>query len=186
MQTVSDEQLVQWVAAGDSSCLGTLFERHHIGLYNFLLQMTGNPALSEDLVQEAFMRVLKAAKGFRAEASFRSWLFNIARNALYDYLRKHKRIEPLHDDGTDLVTEEAGPADQFAGDERDEKFVAAFSGLSEADREVIWLGRFVLDSFDELGRALDCSAATARVRMHRAVTRLKNLLQHTDEISAHA
>ena len=51
MQAVSDEQLIQWVADGDASCLGTLFERHHRGVYQYCLQLTRSPAVSEDLVQ---------------------------------------------------------------------------------------------------------------------------------------
>ena len=50
MQAVSDEQLIQWVADGDASCLGTLFERHHKGLYNYALQLTRNGGRSWDNV----------------------------------------------------------------------------------------------------------------------------------------
>lgn len=55
MKAVTDEQLIHWVAAGDASCLGTLFERHHRSVYQFCLQMTRNPAHAEDVVQEVFL-----------------------------------------------------------------------------------------------------------------------------------
>ena len=98
MQAVSDEQLIEWIARGDRSCLGTLFERHHRALFNFVFQMTRNAALAEDLVQETFLRMLKAAGSFRGDGSFKSWMFHIARNQVYDHLRREKRIEPLSED----------------------------------------------------------------------------------------
>ena len=61
MQAVSDEQLIEWVAGGDASCLGTLFERHHRALYQFCLQIVRQRALAEDVVQDTFMKVLKKA-----------------------------------------------------------------------------------------------------------------------------
>jgi RNA polymerase sigma-70 factor (ECF subfamily) len=84
MQAVSDEQLIRWVADGDASCLGTLFERHHRGLYRYCLQMTRSGSISEDLVQEVFLKVLKRASSFRAEGSCKAWIFNIARNVTFD------------------------------------------------------------------------------------------------------
>ncbi len=91
MQAVSDEQLIEWVANGDASCLGTLFERYHTSVYQFCLRMTRNPGYAEDVTQEVFLRVLKKAGSFRHEGTFKGWLFNIARNITLDYLRKQKR-----------------------------------------------------------------------------------------------
>ena len=83
MQAVSDEQLIRWVAQGDVSCVGTLFERHHKGVFRYCLQITKDKELSEDLVQEVFMKVLRKAKTYRGEGSFKAWLFNMARNVGY-------------------------------------------------------------------------------------------------------
>ena len=187
MQAVSDEQLVQWITAGDASCLGTLFERHHQALFNFMVQMTQNPSLAEDLVQESFMRVLKAAHTFRGDASFRSWLFNIARNHFYDCLRKDKRLQPLEDmDPPSTAANDSDPATQFEEIEKKVQFQAAMSRLPKKQREIIWLGRFELDSFEQLGEALGCSSGTARVRMHRAVKQLKQQLSVVLEEVTHA
>jgi RNA polymerase sigma factor (sigma-70 family) len=61
----SDTELMAAVRDGDLVQLGVLFERHHVGLFNFFLRLTGNRQLSEDLVQEAFIRILKYRKSFR-------------------------------------------------------------------------------------------------------------------------
>ena len=91
MQAVSDEQLIEWVAQGDASCLGTLFERHNRSVYRFCRQLTRNSTQAEDLVQDIFLKILRKAGSYRRQGSFRAWMFNIARNMTLDQIRKAKR-----------------------------------------------------------------------------------------------
>lgn len=175
MQAVTDEQLIQWVAAGDPSCLGTLFERHHRGVYRYVLQMTHQPSVSEDLVQEVFLKILKNAGSFRGDGSFKAWMFRIARNSTLEYKRRSDRFRSS-DTTSEAVPEQlidARSAEQAAaGNESMQRVIEALAGLPEAMREVIWLGRFEFASYEELGLALDCTAGNARVRMHRAMKQL--------------
>jgi RNA polymerase sigma-70 factor (ECF subfamily) len=175
MRAVSDEQLIEWVAHGDPSCLGTLYERHHRGVYQFCRQMTGHSAQAEDIVQDVFLRILRKAGSYRGQGSFRAWMFNIARNSTLDHLRKAKRRgnqslteasmeEHLVDHRS---AEDAAAAKQNVG-----HVVQALANLPRAVQEVIWLGRFEFDNYEELGQALGCKPATARVRMHRAMQQL--------------
>ena len=171
----SDEQLIRWVAAGEPAYLGALFERHHVSLYQFCLQLTRNRSLSEDLVQDVFMKILKKAKSFRGEGSVKAWMFNIARNTTFDLLRKNKyragsefensREEPIDVQSTEQVITHGQTLKQVT---------QALSSLPESTREIIWLGRFVFDNYQDLGQALDCKASTARVRMHRAMQQLND------------
>jgi RNA polymerase sigma-70 factor (ECF subfamily) len=187
MELVSDEQLIRWIAAGDKSCLGTLFERHHVALYNFCLQISHNTALAEDTVQETFVKMLKASASFRGDGSFRGWMFNIARNLMYDHMRREKRMQPLDEKQQDQQAgAEPGPEKSTADRQGGEVLERALALLPEAAREVIWLGRFQFDGYAELGQALDCSAGTARVRMHRAVKQLREIFLSLNEESANA
>jgi len=176
MQAVTDEQLIQWVANGDASCLGTLFERHHRSVYQFCLQLTRNPGHAEDVTQEVFIKLLQKAKSFRGEGTFRGWMFNIARNATWDHLRQVKR----HGDSNaseafdETVQVDEVSAEQSAdGQQRVSMLMRALASLPAHFQEVIWLGRFEVDSYEELGQALDCKTGTARVRMHRAMQQLQ-------------
>ena len=177
MRAVTDEQLIQWVADGDASCLATLFERHHRSVYKFCLQMTRDPAQSEDLVQDAFIKILRKAKSFRGEGSFRGWMFNIARNVTLDHLRKNKRQNNESIDEENPVQELADTrsAEQAAaGSQSMQLVMQALARLPAAAQEVIWLGRFEFDNYEDLGLALACNAGTARVRMHRAMALLNS------------
>lgn len=175
MQAVSDEQLIEWVARGDSSCLGTLFERHHRGVYRFCLQMTRNPGYAEDAAQEVFLKVLRHAGSFRGQGSFKGWLYNIARNATLDYLRRSRRQEQalsLDDSPDGLLVDHLDAERSAAGQQRLGTLMKALETLPAHFREVILLGRFEFNTFEELAQALDCKVGTARVRMHRAMQQL--------------
>jgi RNA polymerase sigma-70 factor (ECF subfamily) len=160
MQAVSDEQLIQWVADGDVSCLGTLFERHHRGVYQYCLQLTRSPAVSEDLVQDVFLKLLQKAASYRGEGSCKAWIFNIARNVTFDYLRRADR-RTVTDDETDENAEQLvdhRSTEQVAAGQQNLRLVArALAEIPATAREV---------------RALGCTASAARVRMHRAMQQL--------------
>lgn len=175
MKAVADEQLIQWVAEGDPSCLATLFERHHRALYRYFLQMLKDRALCEDLVQEAFLKVLRKAKTFRGHGSFRGWLYNIARNVALDEVRKarHRETDALDEEKMNEQLADQRSAEQDAeGKQKVSRVLQALARLPLAAQEVIWLGRFEFDNYEELGQALNCNAGTARVRMHRAMALL--------------
>jgi RNA polymerase sigma-70 factor (ECF subfamily) len=181
MRAVTDEQLIQWVADGDSSCLATLFERHHRSVYKFVLQITRHRAQSEDLVQDVFLKMLRKAGSFRGDGSFRAWMFNIARNVAFDYLRKNKRQnnesldnESLDEQLSEKLADNRSAEQAAAGSQKMQLVMQALAKLPAAAQEVIWLGRFEFDNYEELGQALACNAGTARVRMHRAMALLND------------
>ena len=175
MQAVSDEQLIEWVARGDASCLGTLFERHNRGVYQYCRQLTRHSEHAEDLTQEVFLKILRKAGSFRREGSFKAWMFNIARNITLDYLRKAKRqgsMTPVEESTTELLVDHRSAEQAAAGKQNVNLVARALANLPAAVQEVIWLGRFEFDTYEELGQALGCKPGTARVRMHRAMQHL--------------
>jgi RNA polymerase sigma-70 factor (ECF subfamily) len=176
MQAVSDEQLIQWVADGDASCLGTLFERHHRGVYQYCLQLTRSSAVSEDLVQDVFLKLLQKAASYRGEGSCKAWIFNIARNVTFDYLRRaDRRLTSDEDEENAARLVDHRSTEQVAAGQQNLRLVArALAEIPAAAREVIWLGRFVFEDYDDLARALGCTASAARVRMHRAMQQLNS------------
>ncbi|MEM7082259.1 MAG: RNA polymerase sigma factor [Pseudomonadota bacterium] len=186
MHTVTDEQLIHWVASGDASCLATLFERHHRSVFQFCLQMTRNRAQSEDLVQDVFIRLLKRADSFRNEGSFKAWMFNIARNLTLDYLRQSATRRSVSvEDAADVnsLADYRSAEQAAAGSQKMQQVLHALGQLPLAAQEVIWLGRFEFDSYRELGQALACSTGAARVRMHRAMAQLNDTFTRVHGVS---
>src|SRR5699024_11089794 len=69
----------------------SFYNKYHQDLYNFVFYMVKNKTLTEDLVQEIYIRVIKSYNNFRGESSEKTWLFSIARHVTYDHFRKQKR-----------------------------------------------------------------------------------------------
>src|SRR6516164_9355553 len=88
--SVSDEELMSQVRNGVGEMLGVLFDRYQVPLFNFYLKLTGERSVSEDLVQEVFLRILKYRQTYRIDTPFRAWMYQIARNARVDHLRRRR------------------------------------------------------------------------------------------------
>ncbi|HOD32896.1 MAG TPA: sigma-70 family RNA polymerase sigma factor, partial [Holophaga sp.] len=129
------------VAAGQPEAMTGLFERHHRPLYGFLLRMTGHPAAAEDLVQEAFLRVLRHAATFDARSPFRPWLYRIARNLLADHHSRRGR-EPLAPlEAAELHDEGADPHAHAEARQDYARLETALARLSFEQRELLLLSR---------------------------------------------
>lgn len=85
-----------------------IYEDYARDVYRFLLGMTHEPELAEELTQETFFKALKASTSFRGEAKMTTWLFQIAKNCYNDYLRAEKRRSKLLED-YQYQLEEEGP-----------------------------------------------------------------------------
>ena len=79
------------VKEGQNHNLGLLYERYKKRLFGFFYKMNKDAGLSEDLVQNVFVRVLKYKHTFSEESKFITWIFQIARNEMYDEFKKQKK-----------------------------------------------------------------------------------------------
>ncbi|WP_372873288.1 sigma-70 family RNA polymerase sigma factor [Shewanella sp.] len=92
-----DEHLMLRYAKGDIDAFDTLYQRHRGGLYRYFVRQIGDRHLAEDLYQETWSRVIKAASAYEASARFTTWLYRIAHNLLIDHVRA---VKPLDDADT--------------------------------------------------------------------------------------
>jgi RNA polymerase sigma factor (sigma-70 family) len=165
----TDSSLMQAVREGDLGALAILFERHHRPLFNYFVHMNGNRDLSEDLVQDVFMRMLKYRQSYQPDRAFAAWMYQIARNAQADSIGKRK-------------LEVAMPEREFASANVMEENLKrrqeisllkkAMGRLPEDKRELLVLSRFQNLKYDEIGSILGCDAGAVKVRVYRAVKAL--------------
>jgi RNA polymerase sigma-70 factor (ECF subfamily) len=170
------------VQAGDSAQLATLFERYHVGLFRYVLSLTRNRALSEDLVQEVFFRVLKYARSYDPNLSFRVWLYGMARNACFDSFRRG-RAELTVSEMEDIRSSAPMPEQEIAHKQDVTLLKAALQQLPEEKREVLILSRFHNMRYEEIARILKVEIGTVKVRVYRA---LKELREKFCEVSGEA
>lgn len=167
------------VRRGEVGRLGTLFDRHHRRIYRFCLRLTGDPAASEDLVQDIFMRVLRYRRTYRGDRDFLPWLYRLARNATNDHFRRGARRRESPAEIPERASDEPGPWQGLEGREDVRLLRRALLELPLARREVLVLSRFEERRYDEIAALLGCSVGAVKVRVHRA---LKQLRQIYDEL----
>lgn len=159
---------------GDVKAFECLYRRHNDSLYRYLLRLTHNQQVAEDLFQEAWSKIIRSRSSYRATARFSTFLFSVAHNCFIDYLRRNKH-QLAHDD-TDPDTV-ADPGD--APEEQAERLFArrqlekALHRLPHEQREVFLLceeGRLTLE---EIARVTGVNRETAKSRLRYAVSKLK-------------
>jgi RNA polymerase sigma-70 factor (ECF subfamily) len=178
--TPDDTELMRDVGRGRTGALATLFERHHARLYRFCLRMTGNRQASEDLVQDVFMRILKYRTSFKNDMVFAPWMFGIARNTCADYLRQAalERGPALEHGSSETAVAEptvASAGEDAAQQDQAELVRRALLALPVEGREVLVLSRYEFKTYEQIARALDCSVGAVKVRVHRAIKRLRKI-----------
>jgi RNA polymerase sigma-70 factor (ECF subfamily) len=160
------------VQAGETAQVAVLFERHHVGLFRYLLGLTGNRALSEDLVQEVFVRVIKYAHSYDTGQAFVVWIYGIARHACFDSQNKRRREvfdHPMHD----IESGEPMPDEIMTRKENTKLLQEALRRLPPERREVLLLSRFQNLRYEEIGRILECEVGAVKVRVYRALKELR-------------
>lgn len=173
METPSDGFLMQRVQEGDSAQLALLFERYHVGLFRYVMSLTRNRPLSEDLVQEVFFRVLKYARSFDPGLSFRVWIYGMARNAYFDSLHK-RRAEVISDGLAEVRSPDPMPEEVIARKQDALLLEQALQQLPSEKREVLMLSRFHNLRYEEIARITHCEVGTVKVRVYRALKELRD------------
>jgi RNA polymerase sigma factor (sigma-70 family) len=173
--TLTDEVLMLAVRDGDVGKLGQLFERYHGTLFDFFCRMLNNRTAADDLVQDVFFRILKYRKTYRDESHFTTWMFHIARNARFDYFKKHRAEVLFPEEGFDVPSHGPFPSQQFEKEQETALVKRALSKLPDEKRELLVLARYQELKYDEIAALLGVDVGTVKVRVHRAVKELREI-----------
>ena len=157
---------------------------HLDALYNLARWLARDPTEAEDLVQETYLRAIRAAHQFQPGTNLRAWLFQILRNTFFTlYKRKGREPEVMDPEVLDRMStlegptgvenRLAGPQDGTAGLD----LTAALKRLPEAYRSVVLLADVEDFSMGEIARIMDCPVGTVKSRLFRARAILKELLR---------
>ncbi|HLF14881.1 MAG TPA: RNA polymerase sigma factor [Bacteroidota bacterium] len=174
MNSRSDTELMLSVRDGRIADLAPLFERHNGRLFNFYVRMTGDRQLSEDMVQDVFLRILKYRHTFRGESRFLTWMFTIARNVQMDNVKRWNREQPLERDENNEALE------PVSNDTVDHRYDAALLKeallrLTPEKREALILSRYEGMKYAEIAEFAGCSVENVKVRVHRAIRDLRKI-----------
>ena len=194
----SDEFLMHAFAGGDAAAFTRLYDRHERANCRFIRHRLGaqHEGAADDVLQETWISVARAAPRYVATARFTTWLFTVARNRVIDHLRAQSNAmlsidAPLvradsgaasdEDDGerwADRVAADAGdgPLARIESRQQAEAFLDALAQLPQAQREAFVLQAEGGLSIDEVASATGVGAETAKTRLRYAKARLRTLL----------
>jgi RNA polymerase sigma-70 factor, ECF subfamily len=159
------------------------------GLYSYALVLTRNRAEAEDLVQETYVRAIKAWGTLRTGSNMKGWLFTILRNIWFNQLRKVRNgpqmIEIEVSDGVSnsIAVPSKNSHDLYVSKVETEQVRAAIQELPTQFREIILLREYEELSYQEIAGILDCPVGTVMSRLGRARAKLRTLLSATFERS---
>ena len=171
----------------EAGLLDELIVKYQHRLMRYLLYLTGNRELSEDIFQEVWMRVLVRGAQFNGQARFETWLFTIARNLVIDQRRKRtassldELFESSGDDDRPMSFEVAGtepnPFDRVSNFENREHIARALLGLDTLHREVLLLRFYEELSLEEIAKVTKSHLSTVKSRLYRGLAMIRPRLE---------
>jgi RNA polymerase sigma factor (sigma-70 family) len=174
----SDAELLERWRAGDSAAGTTLFARHFASIRRFFASKIG-PSDVEDLVQRTFMGCVEASERFREDASFRTFLFAIAKRQLWKYLRERARKdarEELDFTVSSVAALGHSPSSIVAAEQERSLLLTALQRVSVEDQTLLELHYWEQLAAPELAEVLGITSGAVRTRLHRARRALETVV----------
>ncbi|MBC5996771.1 RNA polymerase sigma factor [Romboutsia ilealis] len=155
--------------------LKKIYEEYKQDVFKYLVSLTHDTSLSEDLVSETFLGALKSLHKFKGESSIKTWLFSIARNKWYEYLRKEKYNISIDDLAYNYILSESDLDDVLIKRELYNKIINLLKSEPPRTEDII-LMRIKGYSYFEIGKKHDISESSARVIDYRTKKKIKEIL----------
>lgn len=159
--------------------LERLYDEYFDSVYRFMLSISGNHHIAEEITQETFFKALKKIDSFRGESSLTTWLYQIAKNIYRDYLKRRSRIDKAPDD---IRENDAGVELEIIRKADAKEIHMIVHQLKEPYKEVFSLRIFGELSFCDIGEIFGKSEGWARVTYHRAKLMIKEELENEDSM----
>ncbi len=170
-----DLELVGRAQTGDTEAFEELVRRHQQGLFSYLYRMTGNRAVAEELVQQAFIKAWRGIAGFGGRSGFKTWLYRIGINLAINYRTRAKPTTGLDEQLPAASTSE--PEAVYRQRRREALVQEALSRLPPDQRTALVLSAFERMSYSEIGAVMGRSSRAVDSLLFRAKSNLRRLLQ---------
>jgi RNA polymerase sigma-70 factor (ECF subfamily) len=176
-QATSDETLLEGIADGNRTAMHTLYCRHNVRVYRFILRMVRNTTTAEDLVSQVFLDVWRTATQFEGRAQVSTWLLSIARFKALTALRQRRHEDIDQDDVLEIADDAETPEAALDRSKTNAILRACVAKLSPAHREIINLVYYHEKSVEEVGAIIGIPQSTVKTRMFYARKQLADLLK---------
>ena len=152
-----------------------IYKEYYPIVYKYLLCLTANPDISEELTQETFYKMLKKINSFNGNSKLSVWLCEIAKNLWYDYLRKKKIKTVSYDEmkNSDSIINKENLENQYINKEKLDETTRKIESLDNLSKRILYLRLNSDMSFKEIGKILGKTETWARVTFYRAKQKIK-------------
>jgi len=178
VQATSDEVLLQSIADGNRTAMHTLYARHNVRVYRFILRIVRDTSMAEDLVSQVFLDVWRTAGQFEGRSQVSTWLLSIARFKALTSLRQRKFEDLDQDDVREIADGTDTPEASLDRSNTSAILRACVAKLSPAHSEIINLVYYNEKSVEEAGRIIGIQQSTVKTRMFYARKQLGDLLRN--------
>ena len=181
--------LIRRAQRGDGDAIAELIREHQAALYAFMLRLCGRPDVAEDMVQEAFVRVIKNIDRFDPRFRFSTWTFTIARRLYVNHLQKHRPVSDS--EGVEAwATETDRPEDLMVAEEKRDHLRTildvAVSCLTPLQRELVTLFHHRSWSIESLSTHFALPEGTIKSHLHRARKRMHATISGNETLARKA
>jgi RNA polymerase sigma-70 factor (ECF subfamily) len=178
----SDEELVEACQAGEASAFDLLVARWEDKIRGAAYRFLGSEEEARDVAQEAFLKAYRALGGFKRDARFSSWLYQIATNLCRDRLRRRRTraavsLEELEETGPVIVETRPGAHELLQQLDLARAVRRAVHALPDEQREVVILKEYQGLTFLEIAQSLDLPVSTVKTRLYRGLGQLRLRLE---------
>ena len=180
---ISNAELVKKSQFGDKSAFEQLVVRHQDLVFSLAYKLTGNREMANDVAQESFIRAWKAIGKFRGDSTFGTWIYRITVNTAWTLRKKAKKHYSLNIEDTQepvVVDEKKDPELVAINSDLSLVLRKALNQIPLEQRIIVELKNIEGRSHKEIADYLDISVTAAKVRLHRAHQKLRNILEEIE------
>lgn len=176
---VSDEKLMLSYASGDVASFEVLYARHKGALYRYMLNLSRNEAVAEELFQEVWMKLINARKNYQTKAKFTTYLYKLAHNHFIDHYRK-QNVRIVTDQSIDIDDVEQkenvfnNPEKEAETNQTFNKLSQLLDSLPDEQREVFLLREETGMTVPKIAETLGINQEAAKSRLRYAVSKLRS------------
>jgi len=183
-ESTSNSELVRLSQLGDQTAFEQLVVRHQDLVFSLAFKLTGNKEMANDVAQEAFIRAWKAIDKFRGDSTFGTWIYRITVNSAWTLRKKAKKHNTLNIDETYepvIIDEKRDPELVAINSDLSSTLINALDKIPLDQRIIVELKNIEGRSHKEIADILGISVTAAKVRLHRAHQRLRDILEEVEK-----
>lgn len=176
---LTDKELVEKVLSGNSRAFEVIYERYFVRVMRVCEAIVTDRETAKDLTQDAFIKMYDRMSSYQGKSALFTWMYPIARNVTYDYLRKKRPHDNIEDHESEFVADE--PHDDELLSYEKGLLQAALQKVSATDRQLLVMKYGYSWSIEEIGEFMDLNEGAIKMRLMRAKSKVKQAYERLNK-----